>query len=428
MERKVNHAKIEWENYGAIPESASPTSSISHISIDVRNQWYPIALSKEIKLAPKGKRGKPFGTCILGDPVVLYRDAQRHVRCFADKCPHRSAPLSVGQVVNGILECKYHGWQFDESGAVSYIPALQKGKKIPTSAKTRAYPCREEDGCVFVWPGDVGMETEKLPYFHPVQHEQSFTCQSFSLDLPIDHTLMVENLLDPAHIPFTHEGTIGQRSKAEPLKMMMTKIEQGIRGQVKAGFFNTFIAPCWVILYTPIRPGWRMVQICGCTPSAPGRMRFVYRTYRNFGTWIHSIPFLGPIFDKFSLKIVFQDYEMLFGQQQRLNEGALPWNSAIQVDNLPVLYRKWATKAFQSAYWNGWNPRKLLDVEDLAKSARINCDGCNKSQPYHPLNPFQKKNSTRIGRWWISVFVIPILAILLTFLWKFLFPIFDTSG
>ena len=40
-----------------------------------------------------------------------------------DACPHRLAPLSQGRVdANGCLECPYHGWQFDSSGALTKIP------------------------------------------------------------------------------------------------------------------------------------------------------------------------------------------------------------------------------------------------------------------------------------------------------------------
>ena len=36
--------------------------------------------------------------------------------------------------------------------------------------------------------------------------------------------MQVENLLDPAHVPFTHEGTIGNRKQVAPLRMTMTTL------------------------------------------------------------------------------------------------------------------------------------------------------------------------------------------------------------
>ena len=41
---------------------------------------------------------------------VLWRDGGDEWRVFADRCPHRQAPLSEGRVnEQGELECPYHG-------------------------------------------------------------------------------------------------------------------------------------------------------------------------------------------------------------------------------------------------------------------------------------------------------------------------------
>ena len=39
-----------------------------------------------------------FATRLWGEPLVLYRDAQGEPVCVRDVCPHRSAPLSMGDV------------------------------------------------------------------------------------------------------------------------------------------------------------------------------------------------------------------------------------------------------------------------------------------------------------------------------------------
>lgn len=48
---------------------------------------------------------------------------------------------------------------------------------------------------------------------------------AMATDLDIDHALMVENLLDPAHLPFTHEGTLSKRANAKPLRMDVDVVE-----------------------------------------------------------------------------------------------------------------------------------------------------------------------------------------------------------
>jgi nitrite reductase/ring-hydroxylating ferredoxin subunit len=37
------------------------------------------------------------------------------VRAFLDRCPHAQWPLSEGEMVDGILVCPGHGWQFNST-------------------------------------------------------------------------------------------------------------------------------------------------------------------------------------------------------------------------------------------------------------------------------------------------------------------------
>jgi len=380
-----------------------------HMPVDVRNQWYAISASEDLPKPIAGKVGlkapNPVGTSILGDPIVLWRDSSGTARCLADKCPHRSAPLSQGKVngETGNLECIYHGWQFEgDAGTTTCIPALQEGKKIPPNATVRTYPTFEQDNVVYVWPGSVEEAAtadkpsqDVMDDGTPLVTAAGFVQQLTVYDLPIDHCLMIENLLDPAHIPFAHEGTIGKRDKAEPLNMTLTATAKGIKGAVKEGVYNAFEAPSTIILHTPPVPGkLDMYQYVGCTPSAPGQTRLVYRSYRNFAKFVDKIPPLKRMFDRFSEKIVFQDYSLLLGQQLRLREHANPWNSSIQVDVLPVIYRNYYKRTFgnhtkDGPWWRGWDGS--LDVEDLDRMGAFDrdfdCNGCALPvRPHHPRN------------------------------------------
>lgn len=55
---------------------------------DWAKQWYPLAFVED--LDPK----IPHPMELLGERLVLWRDADQQWRCFQDKCPHRLAPLS----------------------------------------------------------------------------------------------------------------------------------------------------------------------------------------------------------------------------------------------------------------------------------------------------------------------------------------------
>jgi phenylpropionate dioxygenase-like ring-hydroxylating dioxygenase large terminal subunit len=228
------------------------------LNSDLRNSWYPISFSKDLK------PGEVVSLHILGDPICLYRTFEGEAVVFADRCAHRSAPLSIGNLREGKLECKYHGWQYDTNGEVSKIPALLEDHKIPANAKVYAYPVQETQGYVWVWPGNKSLaKPNTIPFLQPPFGSP----MEVAVDLDIEFSLMVENLLDPAHLPFTHEGTLAKRSDAKPIKMANVRVEeckeleiespivvlkadlQRAGGDLRVSSF-TFVPPCTVLLFS----------------------------------------------------------------------------------------------------------------------------------------------------------------------------------
>ena len=51
---------------------------------------------------------------------------------------------------------------------------------------------------------------------------KKYFINDFQIDLPYDHSYLSENLLDPAHIPISHDATEGggKRENAQPYKMI----------------------------------------------------------------------------------------------------------------------------------------------------------------------------------------------------------------
>src|SRR5260370_13847232 len=69
--------------------------------------WYPAVRSAEI-------RGHKLVTAMLLEvPLVLGRTSEGKVFAMRDSCPHRWIPLSYGRLDGKVVECRYHGWQFD---------------------------------------------------------------------------------------------------------------------------------------------------------------------------------------------------------------------------------------------------------------------------------------------------------------------------
>ena len=149
---------------------------------------YPVLFSADL---PKTE---PYGIQILGYPLVFWRNKNKKVNCVLDSCPHRSAPLSVGRVINGTLECKYHGWKFEEEGKCSFIPSAPQASP-PLSSHCSTFPCLEKYETIWVWIGDQRNEEERLRRFPDHLFElfdnPNYVRNTNFRDLDIDHGLMV---------------------------------------------------------------------------------------------------------------------------------------------------------------------------------------------------------------------------------------------
>ena len=87
----------------------------------LRRYWYVVAEAGDIESRPQAVR-------LLGDDIVIWRGPGAMLIAAPDRCPHREAPLSEGHVVDGCLECCYHGWTFGAEGRCVRVPsaAVQK--------------------------------------------------------------------------------------------------------------------------------------------------------------------------------------------------------------------------------------------------------------------------------------------------------------
>ena len=171
----------------------------------IRNQWYAIMDSVQVKK-------RPVGVVRMGEKLVLWRDASGKVSCLHDKCIHRGVELSKGKIIRGCLQCPFHGLEYDASGRVTVIPA--NGNKTPVADrfKVAGYPTHEAHGFIWIWWGDAPPAGLKPPrFFDDIDGK-------FSYVTVYDHwnthySRAIENQLDVAHLPFVHYNTIGRGGK-----------------------------------------------------------------------------------------------------------------------------------------------------------------------------------------------------------------------
>lgn len=167
----------------------------------IKNAWYIAAWAHEVK-------DKPFARTICNEAIVMYRDAQTgKAAALEDRCCHRGTPLRFGQVVEGGLECGYHGLVFDCAGACVRIPGQAK---IPNKAKVRAYPLVEKDEFLWIWMGEAEKADESLIIDYPYHNDyKNWPHKHEVYHVKCNYMLLVDNLMDMTHLAYVHKSTIG---------------------------------------------------------------------------------------------------------------------------------------------------------------------------------------------------------------------------
>lgn len=66
----------------------------------------------------------------------------------------------------------------------------------------------EKDGLIWLWPGDQSPSHQVPACTMPPKGFQVHA--ELMLEVPVEHGLLLENLLDLAHAPFTHTSTFAK--------------------------------------------------------------------------------------------------------------------------------------------------------------------------------------------------------------------------
>jgi phenylpropionate dioxygenase-like ring-hydroxylating dioxygenase large terminal subunit len=173
--------------------------SLSNADPALRSWWHPVARAEDVGDAP-------LRTELLGVPWVVAR-LSGGLAAFVDRCPHRFAPMSAGRVVDGVLECAYHGWRFRGDGGCTTIPALGPGAHLPARAcLAPAAVVAEKYGLVWIAPQQPRAGIVDLPEWGNPEFTLGWLTPRTT---PMGAGYMMDNFIDFAHFPFLHAATIG---------------------------------------------------------------------------------------------------------------------------------------------------------------------------------------------------------------------------
>jgi phenylpropionate dioxygenase-like ring-hydroxylating dioxygenase large terminal subunit len=165
----------------------------------LREAWYYALPGHRLK------RGAMLAKTLLGEPLLIGRDAAGAPFALRDLCPHRGVPLSCGRFDGREVECCYHGWRFATDGRCTAIPSLVEGQVLDTAKiRTAAYPAREVQGNVWVYFGRDPAGAPPIPVVPDIGERGYAMVETVRFPGAVDHAVV--GLMDPAHGPFVHQS------------------------------------------------------------------------------------------------------------------------------------------------------------------------------------------------------------------------------
>ena len=165
----------------------------------LRNCWYMAAWTDE--LSDQG-----LARTFLDEPVLLYRDVAGDPHALFDRCPHRFAPLSLGDISHGVVTCRYHGLAFDGSGTCVRNPH----GTVTRALSTRSYPVAEAHRALWIWMGDPSLADRSA--IRDLSFLSAAPNTAFNKGYVLgrgNYQLFVDNILDLSHTDYLHPDTLG---------------------------------------------------------------------------------------------------------------------------------------------------------------------------------------------------------------------------
>lgn len=301
--------------------------SVAHI----RKAWHIVCEAREA-------RAKPLKTALFGHNLVVFRgrhgQSNEHgqVGVFLDRCPHRNVPLTAGRVVDGELECAYHGWRFATDGRCVAVPGLCR-KVEGAGRKAVAFEVVEQDGYVWVW-GDLMSRAQGKPYAFERLDEAGYTTVRRTVTFPGSLHATAENALDVPHTAFLHRGLFRGAGEANEIKAIITRDARSAQAEYvgeprPSGLVARILAPGGGVVQhfdRFILPGVAQVEyrlgddihflvtsVCAPVADFETRVYAVISFRLRVPGWLIA-PFLAPI----AMRIFSQDAVILRMQTEQI--------------------------------------------------------------------------------------------------------------
>ena len=184
----------------------------------LRRYWWPVWFSELVTT-------KPVPVRILGEDLILFRDAAGKLGLLDRRCPHRGASLELGRVEADGLRCCYHGWKFDCAGRCLDMPAEPADTPLKAEVRQTAYRTQEAAGLVFAY---LGPEPAPLLPKYDLLFREDLDRVVYSKEEHCNWLQRAENGWDPQHLMALHAPGYPQIA-LKPAKLSWERTWYGCR-------------------------------------------------------------------------------------------------------------------------------------------------------------------------------------------------------
>jgi phenylpropionate dioxygenase-like ring-hydroxylating dioxygenase large terminal subunit len=397
---------------------------------DPIESWYPVFYVEDLdKLTPT-----PF--TLLDRDLVIWWDSQAEEwRAFDDRCPHRLARLSEGRIAeDGLLECPYHGWAFTGDGTCDRIPQQLPDAKAETSRRAcvKSLPTAVEQGLLFIYSGTATRAEDTPIPMIPVPMEEGKPIDGWVMlntfrDLPYDAMTLLENVLDPSHLPYTHHGSVGKRSNASPVELEVTSsAKSGFTGTWADGprkgtlgrQNTTFIAPCLMWHALTSKQLGETITVVYATPTKKGECRVFARFPFKFTSKLPAffIKNTPQWYSHINNNAILEDDQVFLHHQERYLEQSGGSENFSQAFYLPTKadvfvfeYRQWLND-YQADPFPRQSFKPALATEQLLDRYHSHTEHCYSCRTAHQNIQTAKQSISVIALLaWISTTIFALI-------------------
>ncbi len=355
--------------------------------------WVPLVSVKNFPVT------KPKEIEIMNKKLVLW-EKNKNIIVQDNACIHRGGPLSEGYIdpKTQNLRCSYHGWEFNTDGTVLDIPQSIDNCKT-CKFKQNTYELREKNH--IIWLNLNKSEHSNFPD-HITKYENNVSDDVFVVEVPYSMNILLENLFDPAHVPFAHHKLQSTRDLASNVNATVLTMDENsleiyfedktLRNSEYRNGTMSFYEPNHYVLNS-IYPDVFIKRLhVYCVPITPFKTRiFVQNEYKNeemqklsnkVPSWMKHL-LTHTFFDSDTMLLYKQ--EQMLRKKKKLNDCMKTYITPTTSDNSIQYYHKWK-KIFPKPWSkfiedsaNFTNDLSREEVFDRYNDHTKNCISCSRT-------------------------------------------------